>query len=170
MRANFTVEPEDESDNSTSHPEFVATQRDTGLVVAVEAKSRNRRRSDRNPTRAGVKDRIEDAARKAPKDKPYAVFVEIAMPSEATDRPAWVDELADDGKDIIAKHGGLPGPFDLLVVTSVPDQHFGIAGEPSQPWTFAEWHPPQTRIPNNMREALRTALRQFGHVPDFEEK
>jgi hypothetical protein len=42
VRANFAVEPDDETDNRTSHPEFVAMHRETGFIVAVEAKARDR--------------------------------------------------------------------------------------------------------------------------------
>lgn len=167
VRANFAVEPDDETDNRTSHPEFVATHRDSEFVVAVEAKARDRRLSDRNPVRVGITDRLDDAAKKAPKDKPYVVFAEIAMPHEDADRPSWTDEISADVQHIVKKYGGWPGPFDMLVVTSIPNL-LATPGEPDQPWTFARWHPDETRIPTDAREALMTALRQYGRIPEFE--
>lgn len=167
VRANFAVEPEDETDNRTSHPEFVATHRETGFVVAVEAKARDRRLSDRTPDKVGMTDRLDNAAKKAPKDNPYVVFVEIAMPREDADRPSWTDEISADVQHIVRKYGGSPGPFDMLVVTSIPNL-LGTPGEPVRPWTFARWHPDETRIPIEAQDALLTALRQYGRIPEFE--
>lgn len=167
VRANFAVEPEDETNNRTSHPEFVATHRETGFVVAVEAKARDRRLTDRAPDKVGMTDRFDDAAKTAPKDKPYAVFAEIAMPHEDADRPRWTDEISADVQHIIEKYGGPPGPFDLLVVTSIPNL-LGTPAEPVRPWTFARWQPDETRIPSEVRDAITTALRQYGRIPDFE--
>lgn len=167
VRANFAIEPEDETDNRTSHPEFVATHRETGFVVAVEAKARDRRLSDRSPARVGITDRLDDAARKAPKDKPYVVFAEVAMPHDDANRPSWTDEVSADVQHIVKKYGGWPGPFDMLIVTSIPNL-LGTPGEPDRPWTFARWHPDETRIPTGAREALVTSLRQYGRIPEFE--
>jgi hypothetical protein len=114
VRANFVVEPEDESDNRTNHPEFIATHRETGFVVAVEAKARDRRLSDRAPDKVGMTDRLDDAAKKAPKNKPYAVFAEIAMPHEAADRPRWMDEISADVQHIVKKYGRLARTVRLL--------------------------------------------------------
>jgi hypothetical protein len=54
VRAGFDVAPEDESDSSRSQPEFVATHCETKFTIAVEAKARSRRPTDRNPERAGI--------------------------------------------------------------------------------------------------------------------
>jgi hypothetical protein len=62
---------------------------------------------------------------------------------------------------------GSPGPFDMLVVTSIPNL-LGTPGEPARPWTFACWHPDETRIPSELRDAITTALRQYGRIPEFE--
>jgi hypothetical protein len=112
VRANFAVEPEDETDSQTKHAEFVTTHRDTGLAIAVEAKARDRRPSDRNPTKVGMADHLTNAAKKASRDKPYAVFVDVAMPPHQEQKPNWLDEIATDLEDVVAKNGGLPGPFD----------------------------------------------------------
>jgi hypothetical protein len=42
IRAGFVITHEDESDNSTKHPEFVARHKATGIEFDVEAKKRNR--------------------------------------------------------------------------------------------------------------------------------
>ena len=67
----------------------------------------------------------------------------------------------------VKKYGGSPGPFDMLVVTSIPNL-LGTPGEPVRPSTFARWHPDGTRIPSEAQDALMTALRQYGRIPEFE--
>ena len=75
--------------------------------------------------------------------------------------------MSADVQHLVKKYGGSPGPFDMLVVTSIPNL-LGIAGEPDRPWTFARCHPDETRIPSDVRDALITALRQYGRIPEFE--
>jgi hypothetical protein len=168
VRAGFLVEPEDETDRSRRHPEFIATHKHTGFVVAVEAKARNRRPSDRNPARAGVDDLIADAATKAPKDKPFAVFVDVAMPPGQRDKPpSWVDEVDQTVKDVVNKHGGMPGPFDWVFFTNIPHR-YGLTGEPDPPRDWLGWQPRATRMPPEIQEAIVTAIQQYGRIPEFE--
>ena len=168
VRAGFEVEPEDESDSTTKHPEFVATHRTAKFVVAVEAKARNRRPSDRNPARAGVDNLIENAAEKAPRDMPFALFVDVAMPPEDRDKPpSWLDEVDQSVKQVVAKHGGMPGPFDWVFFTSIPHQ-FGLTGEPDPPRHYIDWVPRTTRVPTEIRAAIVTAVQQYGRIPEFE--
>jgi SEC-C motif-containing protein len=167
VRAGFSVKPEDES-SSTTHPEFVATHRDTGFVVAVEAKARNRRQSDRNPAKAGVDDLVAKAATQGPKDKPFALFVDVAMPpGDPNKPPSWLDEVDQTVKNVMEKHGGLPGPFDWVVFTNIPHQ-FGEPGgaDPSRHW--AEWLPRTTRISPAINQAVIAALQKYGIIPEFE--
>jgi len=168
VRAGFQVEPEDETDPRTKHPEFVATHRASKFVVAVEAKARNRRPSDRSPERVGVDDLIANAAEKAPKDKPFAVFVDVAMPPEPRDQPpSWVNEVDQVVKDTVEKHGRMPGPFDWVFFTSIPHQ-YGLPGEADPPRHYLDWVPRTTRIPDDIRTAIVTAVQQYGSIPDFE--
>jgi SEC-C motif-containing protein len=168
VRAGFRVKPEDETDGRKRHPEFIATHKQTGFAVAVEAKARNRRRTDRNPARVGVDDLIADAATKAPKDMPYVVFVDVAMPPGERDQPpTWGDEVDQAVKAVIDKHGGAPGPFDWVFFTNIPHQ-FGSAGEPDPPRHWLGWQPRVTRITPDIQEAIVTAVHQYGRIPEFE--
>ena len=161
------MEPEEESDGSTRHSEFVATDRQTGFRVAVEAKARNRRQSDRNPETTGVYDLIEDAAGKAPADKPFVLFVNVAMaPEERDARPKWMDEVDGHMKTIMAKYGGT-SPFDLVIFTNMPEE-YGTADNPDPSNHYVVWMPRKTRIPPETLRALDAALRQSGQIPDFD--
>ena len=168
VRAGFSVKPEDESDNSKRHPEFIAIHKNTGFTVAVEAKARNRRPSDRNPVRVGVEDLVADAATKPPMDIPYVVFVDVAMPPEERDKPpSWVDEVDQTVKDVVNKHGGFPGPFDWVFFTNIPHQ-YGATGEADPPRHWLGWQPRATRMPPAIQEAIVTAVQQYGRIPDFD--
>lgn len=168
VRAGFTVEPEDESDGSTRHPEFVATHRETGFVVAVEAKARNRT-PGKIPTSAGVYDHVENAAGKAPKDKPFVLFVDVAMPPKdpLADRPSWFEEVDETVRTVVDKNGGYPGPFDAVFFTNITYQ-YGASGEPAPPNDWTIWVPRKTRVPMELHEVILAALKKHAAIPDFE--
>jgi hypothetical protein len=170
VRAGFQVDPEDESDSSSTHPEFLATHRATNFVIAVEAKARNRRPSDRTPARAGVDDLVARAAQQAPKNEPFALFVDVAMPPEdRTKPPSWTDEVDQTVRAVVERNGGMPGPFDWVFFTNIPHQ-WGLSGEADPPRHFLDWLPRACRIPEEIRHAIVTAMQQHGNIPKFEAK
>ena len=81
---------EDETDPSTRHPEFRATHRATGEVIAVEAESRHcpgvlAYPGDPTPLGAfpvGVHNLLRDALAK-PTTRPYLIFLDANMSPEA---------------------------------------------------------------------------------------
>lgn len=77
VRAGFSLEPEDDA-SLKPHPEFVATDKATKFVVAVEAKARNRRQNDLHPAKAQVDELVDKAAGQGHKGKPFALFVDVA--------------------------------------------------------------------------------------------
>jgi hypothetical protein len=106
VRAGFSIAYEDEGDVTTKHPELVATHKDTGLRVAVEAKSRHRDGvlGFTPPTRAApvvdqqrpnVHRLVIEALKKAP-GKPFVIFVDVNLPDNdppAAASPSWHDEV-----------------------------------------------------------------------------
>lgn len=153
VRAGFKVAPENES-SSTTHPEFLATHAESNFEVAVEAKARNRRQSDTNPTRAGVDDLIAKAARQGIANKPFALFVDVAMPPASRLPPAWCEEVDQSVKVLAEKHGS--SPFDWVFFTNIPH------GE------FVEWIPRGSRIPHDIHQAIHSAFGQHCRIPEFE--
>ena len=167
VRAGFSIEPEDDA-LKTSHPEFVATHKATGFVVAVEAKARNRRQNDLNPTTAEVYDLIDKAAGQGHEDKPFALFVDVAMPPEVrTPFASWAPEVDETVKAVIEKRGGRPGPFDCVVFTSFTYPG-GLPDGPGLTAPMLCWEPRVTRMPPEIVDALLKALEQFGRIPEFE--
>ena len=167
VRAGFSVEPEDEAIRK-SHPEFVATHKATNFVVAVEAKARNRRQNDLHPATAGVYDLISKAAGQGHKDKPFALFVDVAMPPEArAEHASWAPEVDQTVKTVIEKRGGMPGPFDCVVFTSFTYPG-GLPDEMGLTAPVLGWQPRGSRIPPQILDALLDAVEKFGRIPEFE--
>jgi SEC-C motif len=165
VRAGFEIEPEDEL-NPDKHPEFVATHKATKFVIAVEAKARNRRQNDMNPEKAGVDDLITKAAKQALADKPFALFVDVVMPPGDQDKPSWLDEVDQAVKAVMKKDGDKPGPFDLVLFTNFPHR-YGEPGKPDPRKEWMVWQPLATRIPQDIINAIVTAVQQYGNIPEF---
>lgn len=166
-RAGFSIEPEDEA-SSKAHPEFVATHKTTNFVVAVEAKARNRRQNDLHPSKVQVDDLVAKAAGQGHKGKPFALFVDVAMPPEVpAPFPSWKDEVDQTVKNVIEKHGGLPGPFDCVIFTSFTYPG-GLPDRPGLTVPILTWQPLVMQIPAEILNAILDALDQFGRIPEFE--
>ncbi len=143
IRAGFEIDFEDETDTSTRHPEFRATHRVVGEVIAVEAKSRHRPGvlafpGDSTPFagfRVGIHNLLHDALTK-PTTLPYLVFVDANMPHEvasplsivpwqeevmrtvaAVEQRLATEQLVDTGTIATA-----------VIVTNEPD-HYGREGD-----------------------------------------
>jgi hypothetical protein len=51
------------------------------------------------------------------------------MPPEDRDKmPSWTSEVDESAKEVIRKHGGMPGPFDWVFFTSIPIWGAGRTG------------------------------------------
>lgn len=143
IRAGFEIDFEDESDNSTSHPEFIAKHKFSDAVVAVEAKVRERRgvlgmaaarREDPNDIKLSIDHLIVAAEKKTP--WPLIVFIDANMPPEMANgqMPRWIAEL-EQALPVLANGLGeepvfRPSPFALFVITNVPHD-YAAPGESS---------------------------------------
>lgn len=148
-RAGFDLEFEDESNNRTKHPEFVASHRRTALSVAVEAKSIHRKgvlgyeegkpvptldTASPHKIAAQVCGQVEKSLPKA-WDLPLFLFVDLNLPGDVAERngPLLQEEFKvmlpqiDTG---YSPHGIRIGKaMNLLTVTNRPSQ----LGEPRRP-------------------------------------
>jgi hypothetical protein len=142
MRADFSIDFEDETDSSRKHPEFLATHRRTGTVVAVEAKSIHRlgvlgygagaappslETADPHKIAAQICGQVERSLPKAI-DLPLYAFVDLNLPPSVAEELglAWMDECTrilpqvDTGMD---RNGVFVGKtMNLLTVTNWPGQ------------------------------------------------
>jgi len=179
IRAGFDIEHEDEEDKSTKHPEFIATHKETGQAIAVEAKSRHRpgvlgypgEKQD-NP-KTGVTRLLRLARAKAEATQlPYVVFVDLNLPpSEGADirELGWFQELLREIMDH-AEEG--PDPCNMLMFTNQP-QHYGAEMAPNPRTDRVSMVSPNPKIPiehPEALEALREAARQYGRIPNWFEE
>lgn len=138
IRAGFEIEFEDESDPSSKHPEFTATHRATGEVIAVEAKSRHRRGIQAFPgeprpheeLRPDIGPLLTVAFRKCDAF-PYVVFVDLNLPpdrvhiEEERFQVQMLSRVTRAARNVLSE----ADPYNLVIFTNHP-YHFG---DPSVP-------------------------------------
>ncbi len=180
-RAGFHIDFEDETDRSKKHPEFIATHRETGQRISVEAKSRHRAgvldfkggRLSEGRIKVGVERLLRKALQK-PTEWPYVIFVDINLPPLPTNifETEWfkeivgtVDRVRSDPEEVIDQ-------FNLLIFTNHP-HHYGDNTEPDpQKHAFCVI-PKHPKIPEANSEAILAiydSALKYGNVPnDFPE-
>jgi hypothetical protein len=166
IRAGFEFDYEDETDTKRKHAEFIATYRGTGLVIAVEAKARQRTIRlpfDVASIRPGVKQLLVSAADKQP-SHPLVVFVELNLPPENADRvPSWVPHVNEVLQEIAAERDQR-SPFAAVFFTNRPHV-YGVAGEPDPSKHVLGVWPDSSPVPEAIIDILGEAARQYGNVP-----
>jgi SEC-C motif len=132
VRAGFTIELEDESDQSSTHCEFSAIHRLTGCAYSVEAKSRHRpgflgqagTPKPFNEIEADINGLLVPALRKKAKH-PRIVFIDINVPpSEApTPQSDWLQKIAYQVNRLEQSPHGKDLPPAFIFLTNFP-YHF----------------------------------------------
>ncbi|MCQ4573786.1 MAG: SEC-C metal-binding domain-containing protein [Candidatus Brocadiales bacterium] len=177
-RAGFSIEFEDEKDRSKKHPEFIATHKQTGQKIAVEAKSKHRKgilgypgiREANNEIKLDVTSLINKAIKKGA-DIPLVIFVDTNLPpsnakqvykgqqpSKEFQRILDKMQASKDGKDL----------FNLIVFTNHP-HHYGRDDEDDpQRHTTSVFSSKPAIIPTRYQCIidLHDAARQHGNVPN----
>lgn len=167
VRAGFDFAYEDESDTKKKHAEFIATHKENGLVVAVEAKARQRvvkTPFDVASLRPGVKQLLVSAAEKKPA-YPLIVFLELGLPPEPVHQPpSWVPHVNAVVLDIGQDNQG-QSPFGAVLFTNRPH----VYGQPDEPDPskdyYAVWEA-NSPVPEAIIDALGEAATQYGNVPN----
>ena len=143
--AGFDLKYEDESDASKTHPEFIATDRTTGIQVAVEAKSRHRRgvqgfqggKEVEPGARVEIRSLVLDAYKKAT-SLPLYVFVDTNLPPRDGDAwDKWMRELETTMNDLAHEGYTNPCPANAIFFTNDPSHYVGdgkIGGEDDKLW------------------------------------
>jgi hypothetical protein len=166
IRAGFDFAYEDESDGTARHAEFIATYRKSRLVLAVEAKARQRivkAPFDVASIRPGVRQLLIDAAEKKPV-QPLLVFLEVNLPPEPRNQLAsWAPHVDEVVKEIVKDAGG-QWPFAALFFTNRPHV-YGEPDEPDPAKHYAFIRPHTSPIPLDILAVLERAVNQYGNVP-----
>jgi hypothetical protein len=178
VRAGFSVEYEDETDGSRTHPELIATHKRTGLKVAIEAKSRHREGvlgfKSRTPAatnvpdshRAGVGRLLTDAALKEPK-RPYVVFVDVNLPDTPISDgggPEWYREVCEETlPKLPAAH---QRRVNMVLLTNITFHRVG--NQIPKGGAFFSAHAcssPQFPVDRTILDALAEATKLFQNLP-----
>ncbi len=186
IRAGFDLTFEEEDDNRRKHPEFIATHKRSGEVVAVEAKSRRRSgvmgwigpKPNREDFRLSLEGLLRDAVKKFPRF-PYVIFIDANMPPEIAteEQEMWIQEARQmlsrvgHGYNQVGVFEGVP--LTAMVLTNFPHD-YGARGTPDPGkyafLSFPDW----PKFPFEHSGTLATierAVTQYGSVPsDFPDK
>ncbi len=132
ITAGFTLEFEDETDNTMTHFEFVAVDRFSPTRIAVEAKSRHRYGvkgfvggKDVPPgATVGIRDLVLSAYKKQT-NLPFYVFVDVNLPPAATEEiwEGWLLELNKTMWELEQEGYSDPSPDNAIFFANDPS-HF----------------------------------------------
>ncbi len=182
VAAGFEINFEDESDNSKRHPEFIAVEKETGMKVAVEAKSRRRQgvkgftggHPFAKADKVGARGLVVDAYKKA-EDIPLYVFVDVNLPPATVEQQqVWFQELDDMMNDLALEGYCDPCPAHAVFFYNDPS-HFVdrlISNDTDHLWIkyYADKKPDKP-YPKNIIERIMTAHHQRANppedIPDF---
>jgi hypothetical protein len=166
VRAGFDFAYEDELDTKSKHAEFIATHKESGTKVAVEAKARQRTIKpgyDLASIRPPVKQLLVSAAEKKPAH-PLVVFLELNLPPEpAAKLPNWVPEVNAVMGDI-AHDNGNASPFGAVFFTNRP-HIYGETGEPDPAKHYYAVWASNSPVSEAVIDVIGEAARQYGNVP-----
>jgi hypothetical protein len=182
LRAGFTVVHEDETDPNRRHVEFIATHPQSGIRLAVEAKSRHRSGVIAQPGAPQAEDQtdfkfsrlVNDAIAKQ-STLPLVIFVDTNLPplsarkffGEPAPTPVASRFLAAIIEGVRKRNGG-QDPYNLLVFTNIP-HHYGRDDEldPRRDWIAHIAQAPIVSVQNpEVLLQLATAAELYGVVPN----
>lgn len=130
--AGFTLEFEDEQDNSRRHPEFIAVDRFSPARIAVEVKSRHRRgvQGFDGGRDIGAGDHVNIRAPlleayKKDTDFPFYVFIDTNLPPVQDESiwSGWMAEIRDTMLDLDAEGYADPCPANAIFFSNDPSHY-----------------------------------------------
>jgi hypothetical protein len=131
VAAGFTLEFENESDNSKTHPEFIATDKFSNARIAVEAKSRRRRGAysftggkEIPPGEVvDIRQLVLDAYKKET-NLPFYVFVDVNLPAGGEDAyNKWLGEIDQTMSDLTQEGHAEPAPANAVFFSNDPSHY-----------------------------------------------
>ena len=160
ITAGFDIDFENETDNSSRHPEFTATDRYSPAKIAVEAKSRHRRGVQgfakgayvTPGDKVDIRDIVLDAYQKSDAF-PLYVFVDVNLPpvKDIHIWQKWMDEINSTMSDLAAEGYADPCPSNIVLFTNDPSHYVGterIGNDSDRLWIkYFEAKTPRIRHP-----------------------
>lgn len=178
-RLAFDVNFLDESaERGVRHCEFFATERSTGLTVAVEAKSRHRQGVIDQPgtidpasLRTDVGHLLRQALQQSPGDRPFLVFVDLNMPVTGDRRViehGWFADLNRMLRRLPRPTPESPTVATALYFTNFSYHYEGSVGRQNEFSEHFSVLPRHGITDPTLLGSLRNALRYYGSVPNFD--
>lgn len=182
LRAGFSIEHENEKDNSRRHAEFTARHNVTGQLLSIEAKSRHRpgilgqkwspNTSGKLSLRFGSL--LNDAIAKNP-PHPLVVFIDVNLPFAAAEKvlgrhPSDASKPSQIMMSLLDRdrkeHGG-KDLYAMLIFTNHP-HHYVKANEPDplkHSLAVVPDHPRGVSHPQALNALVR-GVHQYGIIPE----
>lgn len=176
-RAGFEIEFLDDKEIEEKHCEFLATHRDTGLVVGVEAKSRVRRgvlhkkgEFDYAEDARGIEKLLRKACKQKPAGLPLLVFLDLNLPPEPgvpAPEKSWVNDVKGMLDRIGTPSPEKPDPFAAVFVTNFC-QHYGWPDGKSYRGEWAMLLPQYSQhpIPRPVLNMICQTAGRYNNIPD----
>lgn len=183
LRADFTIEHEDERNRKMRHAEFTATHKETGQKVSVEAKSKHRSGVLGRPGNPEPENEVNlrfgallnDAIKKNP-PYPLVIFLDTNLPplvAEIVFKPESINPptppiLMQKLLDRIRKEHNGTDPFNLVVFTNHP-HHYGKEDEadPGKHITsFLSQIPKKPVSHHNAILGIHVGASKYGNIPN----
>lgn len=174
VRAGFDIKYENESDNRTKHPEFVATHRNTSLGFDVEAKKRQRAQKigdaafNAGQARIDVRGLLAGAIGKF-RGRPLIIFLDLDLPpldGNPFGKP-WSKELLETQTEAGDRGADGRDKCNLLIYTNYPiDYHLDTY--PGFSYIVSMTTVPAIPISSQTPfDDIVKAINQFGKIPNF---
>jgi uncharacterized protein YchJ len=178
IRAGFDIAYEDERDRTSTHPEFVATHKQTREIISVEAKSRHRpgvlgfpgELEPESEIKVKVRRLLNKALSKST-NHPYVIFIDLNLPPSPpiTPETPWFREIRNGISEDGAPEKENPDPYNLLVFTNHAEQ-YGKKDEtypsPQTIFVIPKYSRVTVRNPQIISE-LHHAASQYGNIPNL---
>lgn len=166
---------------TTPHCEFIATHNETGVSIAVEAKSRQRPGvkhrvgilNQEKILRGDVQNLLNKALKQNPKNNPFIIFIDLnapLTPNLPIGQKPWFNDIKNMLKTYPAPTKEKPEEYTALFVTNF-SPHYN-AEEKSMPNEHLAIIPVHANypMPNQVFEKmLLNAVKNYGFVPDITE-
>jgi len=178
IRAGYTVEFENEKDGTRKHAEFIATHKQTGQKIAVEAKSKHRpgvlgfpgNRESEQVIKLGVTSLINKAIAKNPKI-PLIIFVDTNLPPSLAKKVHCMQQPSEELKvtlDKVKKDPNGEDLFNLIVFTNHPHAYGSDTEDDPARHTTSIFALKPRIVPQHTQciIALNDAACQHGNVPN----
>ena len=185
VAAGFSLEFEDESDNSKTHPEFIGTDKFSDVRIAVEAKSRRRHgaygftggKTIAPGEIVDIRQLVLDAYKKKT-DLPFYVFIDVNLPAADSETyRRWLGEIDRTMADLEQEGYASPAQANAVFFVNDPSHYLRddqIGNEADSLW-IKPYPANQPRVPHpepDIVERFMKAWRQRAipprDFPDFD--